>query len=348
MTTSGISPITIGVVGCGWAGEQGVLAANAVPNTRVVAVADMDRSRVDRVARKHGVPQSYDDHRALLDNTDIEAVYLATAPEGRQTQVLDTLHAGKHVLVQKPHAVRASEIPVLEAAAIETGKTLQFCYFMRHFPHNRQIRRAVQGGKIGSAYHARIFLKYNFLPPVNDATHWLNAYGYKGGVLGQHASHELDLAWWWMGCPKPQWASATRHAVYPHYNGPEGPAEDYFSGLVGFQSGQTIQIDCSRMLHADTPTTLELYGSIGAITGGAISRYADGQFFQEDIDEPVDIPHTKGPEDSIPFYYEIEHFAMAITGEVEPDVSAADAYTFMTILDALYDSALEQERIEIK
>ncbi|MCH8290879.1 hypothetical protein IH992_07260 [Candidatus Poribacteria bacterium] len=48
------------------------------------------------------------------------------------------------------------------------------------------------------------------------------------------------------------------------------------------------------------------------------------------------------------FFYEIEHFAMAIAGEVERDVSSANAYTFMKILDALYDSAKDGQRISIK
>ena len=66
------------------------------------------------------------------------------------------------------------------------------------------------------------------------------------------------------------------------------------------------------------------------------------------IDEPLDIKHSEPPEPRPVFFYEIEHFAMAIAGEVEPDVSAADAYTFMKILDALYDSAKEQRKITIE
>ena len=47
------------------------------------------------------------------------------------------------------------------------------------------------------------------------------------------------------------------------------------------------------------------------------------------------------------FYYELNHFAMAIAGEVSPDVSAPDAYTFMQILDAFYDSAKSGEKVYI-
>ena len=342
------NPIKLGVVGCGSTGRQAVLTTTVLPRITTVAVADLDAARREDVAGAFSIPRAYGDYYALLEDSDIDAVYLGTSPDGRLQMVLDTLNAGKHVLVQKPHAIRATEILDMDAAAKKAGKTLQFCYFKRHFPINRSIRRAVLDGKIGTAYHARIFGKYNTIPPLNDNTRWLHVYGKKGGSLGQHYSHELDLAWWWMGCPQPEWAFGAKHAVYPVYDGPEGPAEDYFTGLVGFKGDKTIQIDCSRMNHSHSPTTAELYGSTGAITGGAISRFRDSGFIREEIDEPVEIEHSEPPEDGVGFFYEIEHFAMAIAGEVEPDVSATDAYTFMKILDALYDSAKEQQKISIE
>ena len=341
------NPIKLGVVGCGWAGMQAVMAATAVSRTTVAAIAELDDARRESVAEEFSVPHTYCDYGELLEDEEIEAVYIATSPNVRLPIVLDALKANKHVLVQKPHATRAPEILEMDAAAKQSGKTLQFCYFMRHFPHNRKIRRAVLGGKVGEPYHARIFGKYNFIPPLNDNSRWLHVYGQKGGALGQHYSHELDLVWWWMGCPQPEWAFAAKHSLYPVYDGPEGPAEDYFTGIVGFKGNKTIQIDCSRMVHTDSPTTVELYGTTGAIRDGGISRFSNSEFIREDIDEPLEIKHSDPPESPPVFFYEIEHFAMAIAGEVEPDVSSEDAHNFMKILDALYDSAKKQKKIYI-
>ena len=153
--------IQIGVVGCGWAGCQAIQAANATSRLNVIAIAERDPVRRAQAGDDNAVRHRYTDYRELLDNPDVEAVYLATSPDGRLQQVLDTLSAGKHVLVQKPHAIRAPEILEIEAAAQQAEKTLQFCYFMRHFPNNRKIRRAVLNGAIGDLYHARVFGKYN-------------------------------------------------------------------------------------------------------------------------------------------------------------------------------------------
>lgn len=120
------SRIRLGVVGCGWAGRQAVLAATAVPLTTVVAIADRNASRRQSVADEFSLTHTYRDYRQLLENPEIDAVYLATSPDGRLQMVLDTIRAGKHVLVQKPHAIRAHEILEMEAAAQETARTLQF------------------------------------------------------------------------------------------------------------------------------------------------------------------------------------------------------------------------------
>ena len=159
--------IPTGVVGCGWAGCRAIEAANATSRLNVIAIAESDPTRREQASDDNAVPHRYADYRELLDNPDVEAVYLATNPDVRRQQVLDTLNAGKHVLVQKPHALRAPEILEMETAAQQAGKTLQFCYFMRHFPNNRKIRRAVLNGAIGDLYHARIFGKYNFIPQLD-------------------------------------------------------------------------------------------------------------------------------------------------------------------------------------
>lgn len=339
--------IQLGVVGCGWAGCQAIHAANATSRLNVTAIAERDLTRREQAGNDYAVPHRYADYSELLANPTIDAVYLATSPDGRLQQVLDTLNAGKHVLVQKPHAIRAPEILEMETAAQQSGKTLQFCYFMRHFPHNRQIRSAVLNGAIGEPFHARVFGKFNSIPTLDANSRWLHVYGQKGGSLGQHYSHELNLTWWWMGCPKPEWAFASKHVLYPQYDGPEGAAEDYFTGILGCEGGKTIQIDCSRMSHSDSGSVVELYGTTGAITNGGISRFKDGEFVRESIDEPIEIDHGELPEEVPVFYYELNHFAMAIAGEVAPDVDASNAYTFMQILDALYDSAKSGEKVYI-
>ena len=358
-------PIRLGIIGAGFTGRQAALAASQLPSRiNSVAMADLNTDRLQPVIDEFSIPKAYHDYRELLEDKTIEAVYLGVPPNIRLKMVIDSLSAGKHVMVQKPHAIRAPEILKMEAAAQRAKKVIQFSYYLRHYPQNRSVRAAIKSGKIGRPYHGRYFSKN--ARPVNsnaDADRWLLIYGMKGGVLAQHMSDDVILLWWWMGSPAPEWAFATKHNIHPTYNGPEGPSEDYFSGILGFAEGATIQIDVTNSSHSDSPRICELHGEEGAVAGNercglinpnpdekpnqAIFRLTENGYEREEITEEYDIPHTTAPAGASPFYYEIEHFAMAIAGEVMPEVNAEEAYTFMRILDALYDSAKSNEKIVI-
>ena len=176
------APLKLGVIGCGWAGQQAVHAAMAIPRIEVIALSDLEPDLIQNTLAAHPtIPCQYGPYQDLLQNADIDAVYLAVNPVMRYSMVLDAIAARKHVMVQKPHAVRADQILEFEAAAEEMGVTLQFCYFMRHFPLNRQIRARIDAGAIGEPYHGRVFLKYNTRPAPEGISRWLQVYGQKGG-----------------------------------------------------------------------------------------------------------------------------------------------------------------------
>ncbi len=358
-------PIRLGIVGAGFTGRQAALSSSQLPaRITLAALADLDPERGRPVVDEFSIPRAYSDYRELLDDEEVDAVYLGVPPDIRLPMVLDSLAAGKHVLVQKPHAIRAPEILEMEVAAERAGRVIQFCYYLRHYPHNRAARAAVDSGEIGQPYHGRYFSK-NASPvgSYSDANRWLLVYGMKGGVLSQHMSHDLNLLWSWLGCPEPEWAFAAKHHIHPYYDGPEGPSEDYFSGLLGFAGNATIQIDVTNSSHCDSVRICELHGTEGAIAGNArcglgrrdtddapnqaIFRRTKNGYERHEISAEPDIPHTEPPPGASPFYHEIEHFAMAVAGEVSPEVDAKEAHTFMKILDALYDSAGAGEKVII-
>lgn len=363
MVTKLSKPIKLGVVGAGYTGRQAALCASQMACFNAVAVADPNGKRREDMANEFDIGKRYTDCQELLDDDEVEAVYLGVTPDIRKPMTLNALRAGKHVLIQKPHATRANEILEFQEAAEQAGRVAQFCFYLRHLPHNRAIRQAIADGKIGEPYHGRYFSK-NASPPMtlNDANRWLHIYGLKGGVLSQHMSHDLNLLWWWMGCPDPVFAFAAKHHLQPIYHGPEGPSENYFSGLIGFTNNKTIQIDCSNSSHCDSQRICELHGSEGAVSGNArcglsrisnadpneaIFRRTENGYQREEINAISDIKHSTPPEEASSFYHEIERFAMAITGKTQPEVAAPEAHTFMKILDALYDSARSSEKIII-
>ena len=351
--------IRIGVVGCR-VGRAWVAGAHAGDDTVAWAVADLNQDLARRVAQENDVARVYGDYRELLADEEVDAVGVATSPDVRKPMVIDALRAGKHVLVQKPHGLNAADVEEINAVAASTGKTLVYSYFMRHEAENKKSRQLIADGEIGRVYHARVQYNYrergvDYEPP--PGREWLYRWGLKGGALGQHGSHYLDQAWFLMGCPKPEWAFAVSHSAFPTRLKVERHSEDYMSLLVGCAGGTTIQMDTSAVIAtwADRAWDLRLrvLGTAGTIevestrlpTGqtrsgtrrllGAI--YTEGDTF---VDENAE--HGSGDFDG-----EIRDFAAAIRGEQPPDVSPADALTFMKLLDAIYLSAQTGEKVQV-
>ena len=351
--------IRMGVVGCR-VGRNWVAGAKAGEDTIAWAVADLNRELARQVAKENDVPKVYGDYRELLEDDEVEAVGVATAPDVRKRMVIDALNAGKHVLVQKPHGRNAEDVREINAAAEATGKTLVYSYFMRHQAENKESRQFIADGKIGRVYHARVHYHYrergvNYDPPPGSS--WLYRWGFKGGALGQHGSHYLDQAWFLMGCPQPEWAFAVSHSAFPTTLEVERHSEDYLSFLVGCAGGITIQMDTSAVI----PTwadgvrdfRLRILGTNGTIEVESTSLpsgqkrsgtrrllgaiYPEGNDF---VDESVD--HSDGD-----FNAEVRDFAGAIHGAHPPDVSPEDALTFMKVLDAIYLSAETGEKVQI-
>ncbi len=346
--------IRIGVIGCR-VGRHWVSGAKTGEDTIAWAVADLNCELACEVAGENDVPKVYGDYRELLADDTVDAVGVATAPDVRKPMVIDALKAGKHVLVQKPHGCNAAEVQEINDVAQATGKTLVYSYFMRHQAENKKTRQIIADGKIGRVYHARVHYHYrergvNYEPSLGRR--WLYEWGFKGGALGQHGSHYLDQAWFLMGCPHPEWAFSASHSAFPTTMNVNRHSEDYLSFLVGFAGGVTLQMDTSAVIATWESRAwdlrLRILGTKGTIEQESTSQrsgtrrllcaiYTEGDDFIDEFDE-----HGVGD-----FNAEIRDFAGAIRGTNPPDVSPADALTFMKLLDAIYLSAEAVQKVQI-
>ena len=126
------TPIRLGIIGCGWAGQQAVHAAVALPGIEVTAIADLEESlRQATLAAHPKIPHQHGPYQDLLHNPAVDAIYLAVNPAMRYPMVLDAIAAGKHLLVQKPHAVRAEHVPAPAWQAKKPADSVGCCTLCR-------------------------------------------------------------------------------------------------------------------------------------------------------------------------------------------------------------------------
>jgi len=151
----------IGLIGCGGI-AQSHLAAYKKAGYRVVALCDINQTQAES-RRKEFYPKAdiYTDYRAVLERRDIEVVDIATHPAVREAIIRDAIHAGKHILSQKPFVLDLTTGRKLVAAADKAGVRLAVNQNGRWAPHFSYLRQAVAQGIAGDVLGVHFTLHWN-------------------------------------------------------------------------------------------------------------------------------------------------------------------------------------------
>ncbi len=151
----------IGLIGCGGI-TQSHLAAYKNAGFRVVALCDINKAQAE-ARQKEFYPKAdvCTDYRAVLERTDIEVVDIATHPAVREVMIHDAIHAGKHILSQKPFVFDLSTGRKLVAAADKAGVRLAVNQNGRWAPHFSYLRNAVASGIVGDVLGVHFTIQWN-------------------------------------------------------------------------------------------------------------------------------------------------------------------------------------------
>lgn len=181
---SRVQPVRVGVVGLGGIGLSHLQVLSDLDQADVVAVADIDESRREEVARERDAA-SYADWSDLLESEDIEALVVCTPPAAHAAPVVAALEAGVHVFVEKPLARTAGDAAAIVAAAERTGQVCAVGYQWRAIDFLPTLRELLAGQEAALAIGAS-------LGPTR-ARPWFLDHAAGGGILLELATHDIDL-----------------------------------------------------------------------------------------------------------------------------------------------------------
>ncbi|WP_149303946.1 Gfo/Idh/MocA family protein [Pareuzebyella sediminis] len=189
-------PMRWGIIGCGDVTE--VKSGPPYQKTEgfeLTAVMRRNKDKAQDYARRHGVPKYYTDADALIEDPDIDAVYIATPPDSHMSYALKVAAAKKPCCVEKPMAPSYAEAKAIFEAFDKADIPLFVAYYRRSLPRFWKIREWLEKGEIGKIRHIRWFLG----KPPNDIDssgnyNWrTDAKVAPGGYFDDLASHGLDL-----------------------------------------------------------------------------------------------------------------------------------------------------------
>jgi len=123
--------------------------ARDADGVELFAVASRDRGRADVYAREQGIERAYGDYEAMLQDPDVEAVYIPLPNSLHVEWTIKSLEAGKHVLCEKPLSRRPPDVERAFATAEQNGRLLMEAFMYRHNPQTRKLTELVNTGAIG-------------------------------------------------------------------------------------------------------------------------------------------------------------------------------------------------------
>ena len=142
--------INWGIIGCGKVTEvKSGPAFNKVKDSRLIAVMRRDVSLAEDYARRHNVPKFYSKAADLINDKDINAVYIATPPGSHAKYALEVIKAGKPVYIEKPMAINYSECLKINNAAEKYKVPVFVAYYRRGLPGFNMVKNMIENGSIG-------------------------------------------------------------------------------------------------------------------------------------------------------------------------------------------------------
>lgn len=191
-----IQEVNWGIIGCGNVTElKSGPAFNKVEHSRIVAVMRRNAALAEDYAKRHGVPKWYADADQLINDPEVNAIYIATPPDTHASYAIQAMKAGKPVYVEKPMARNYQECKEMLRVSEETGIPLFVAYYRRTLPAFLKVKELIDDGTIGKPLTVHIKLhkaaREKDLPAEKHSWH-VNPKIAGAGHFFDLASHQLD------------------------------------------------------------------------------------------------------------------------------------------------------------
>ncbi len=243
--------VRFGIVGTGGIAEAFVHDLAAVPGARAVAVGSRSQASADRFGDENGVPRRHASYAALVEDPEVDVVYIATPHPLHAGNALAAIAAGKHVLVEKAFTMDAAQAAAVADAARAAGVFCMEAMWTRFLPHVVRVRELIAAGAIGEVRTVVADHGQYFAP---DPRHRLYAPELGGGALLDLGIYPVSFASMVLGEP----ASVTAVAD-PAFTGVDGQT----SAILRSADGAHALVTCT--LWSATARRASIDGSEGMI-----------------------------------------------------------------------------------
>jgi predicted dehydrogenase len=298
--------------------------------TEVHAIASRDADRVRPVADRLGIRRAHGSYEALLDDPDVDAVYIPLPNHLHAGWTIAALRAGKHVLCEKPLAMTADDAQRMVDVAHETDRHLMEAFMYRHHPTWVAVLDFVAAGRIGTLTAVQSWFSYFNDDPANIR----NIREYGGGALFDIGCYSVNLSRMLFGGEPRRVAASLRRD-------PSTGVDVLTSAILDFKGG-IATFTCST--RTETDQRVDIYGTTGRISIEIP--------FNIPPDRPTRVFLTAGGDPPVaparevvefptadPYAVEFERFATAVLDGSPTPVPPEDAVANLRVIESIFEAA---------
>ncbi|MEO6314027.1 MAG: Gfo/Idh/MocA family oxidoreductase [Chitinophagaceae bacterium] len=315
-----------GIIGCGNVTEvKSGPAFNKVKDSALVAVMRRNGEKAADYARRHGVPKWYDDAQQVIDDPEVNAIYVATPPESHEAYTLRAFKAGKPVYVEKPMSTDSASARRMLQASIDTGMKLCVAHYRKAQPRFKKVKALLEDKAIGDI---RMIALQLVQPPassliaVTDENWRVNPAISGGGLFHDLSPHQLDLLQYLFGKHVQAKGFARNQAgLYP--------ADDLVMGNIIFSNGAVCNGSwCFTGAENEAQDNISIIGSEGTISFATFStnHITVSKKGEEQVIRFDELPHVQQPM--------IEEVVKYFLGQGANPSAAESAVATMEVIDA--------------
>jgi predicted dehydrogenase len=334
--------LKIAFTGAGYISKIHAAAAQAQPDTELVAVVNHRPESMAAFAAEFGIPRQYAHVIDLLKDGGVDALIVSTPNYLHAPETIAALDAGVHVMVEKPMAMNAAEAEAMLAASRNTGVLLMVAHCWRFDPEVLWLKEQVAQGRLGQIIRTKGYGVHVNWGPGGWFTQKKLA---GGGALVDMGIHALDTARFLLGDPQPVSVYARIGTHYKDFD-----VDDTGVIWVNWDNGAVSYLESGWWQpHMDGPeASTQLYGTAGM-----------GQVFptrlllsQPDQRESVTVdsgfPPMREPHCPQSMYdTQLAYFLECVRLGRVPNPGGAEGLLNMRVVDAAYQSAETGEVVKL-
>ena len=300
-------------------------AIQASRNAELLAVASRDLDRAREFASKSQIPRYYEGYEALLDDSDIEAVYIPLPNSMHKEWTIRAAEKGKHILCEKPLGTSAAECREMQAAADASGVTLMEAFMYRFHPRTEKLLALVRGGGAGAIRVIRSAFTFKLARP--DNIRLFPELG--GGCLYDLGCYCVDASRRLAG------AEPFEAQAFAEWN--ERGVDTQLTGTLRFPNGVVAHFDCSFLMERrEFVEAAGLDGAIASPSGTFVNSTDEVDIVQY---RGRDLPLVHSVKGDNHYRLMVEHFAEVVRGAAPLRYGIGESIGNLAAIEALYESA---------